>query len=83
VSKLLVTGATGLIGSVTGERYIAFGAAGCVVTFPAFVNRACELAGVDHRVGDGAASKLDDPETVARFGVDSMRDSGSSERLRP
>jgi dihydroflavonol-4-reductase len=53
---------------VTGDRYIAFGAAGCVVTFPAFVNRACELAGVEHRVGDVPASKLDDPETVALFG---------------
>jgi dihydroflavonol-4-reductase len=52
----------------SGALYIAFGAPDCVTTIAAFVNRACELAGVDHRVDAVTIEQLDDPEVAAKFG---------------
>lgn len=52
-----------------GERYIAMGRQQDVGTISASCNRACELAGVRHRVHDVPRDKLDDPEIVKKYGV--------------
>ena len=51
---------------VSGERYMLDGRSEDVVSIAEACNRACELAGLDHRVEDVAPS--DDPELVAIFG---------------
>ena len=42
-----------------GETYLAFGPPSDVSTMATFLNRACELAGVSHRVGEIGAEDLD------------------------
>lgn len=51
---------------VSGERYMLDGRADDVVSIAEACSRACELAGLDHRVEDVAPS--DDPELAAIFG---------------
>lgn len=51
-----------------GSLYIAFGAPDCVTSIAGFVNRGCEVAGIDHRVGEVTLEELEDPEIAARFG---------------
>jgi dihydroflavonol-4-reductase len=51
-----------------GGHYLALGATGSAMTIATFVNRAMELAGSDHRVGEVPQEELDDPEVLARFG---------------
>ncbi len=51
-----------------GRCYLALGGPDSVMTIGAFVNRACELAGVTQRVDDVPLDRLDDPEMAARFG---------------
>jgi dihydroflavonol-4-reductase len=53
---------------VTGDRYLALGAPDSVMSIAEFVNRAMELAGVDHRVDEIPRDELDDPTLVERFG---------------
>jgi dihydroflavonol-4-reductase len=53
---------------VTGHRYLAYGAPDSYVSFAGFVNRACELAGVDNRVDEFPADQIDEPETLEKFG---------------
>ncbi|MGE0879708.1 MAG: NAD-dependent epimerase/dehydratase family protein [Acidimicrobiia bacterium] len=52
----------------TGDNYIAYGALDCVALIAEFVNRACELAGIEYRAGSVPVERLDDPEVVAMFG---------------
>jgi dihydroflavonol-4-reductase len=52
-----------------GERYIAMGRAQDVGTISDTCNRACHIAGVDHRVRDVPKTMLDDPEVVQKYGV--------------
>ncbi|MGE0309799.1 MAG: NAD-dependent epimerase/dehydratase family protein, partial [Acidimicrobiia bacterium] len=52
----------------SGSLYIAFGAPDCVTTIAGFVNRGCEIAGIDHRVVSVTLEELEDPEVAARFG---------------
>jgi dihydroflavonol-4-reductase len=51
---------------VSGERYMLDGQPEDIVSIAAACNRACELAGLDHRVAEVAPS--DDPELTATFG---------------
>jgi nucleoside-diphosphate-sugar epimerase len=51
-----------------GERYLAHGRKQDVSTMAVFYNRACEIAGVTHRVADIPREKLDSPELLAKFG---------------
>jgi dihydroflavonol-4-reductase len=53
---------------VRGERYLAFGHPDDVISIPDFMTRACEIAGVKHRVRGLRGAELDDPEVRARFG---------------
>ena len=54
---------------VAGETYLAFGPPDAVSTMAVFLNRGCELAGVDHRVRDITAADFDaDPAVRERFG---------------
>ena len=50
----------------TGEKYLAFGAEDAMTT-AAFLNVACEVAGVDHRVDDEVVDP-DDPAMLERYG---------------
>jgi dihydroflavonol-4-reductase len=50
----------------TGEKYLAFGAEDAMTT-AAFLNVACEVAGVDHRVEDEVVDP-DDPAMLERYG---------------
>jgi nucleoside-diphosphate-sugar epimerase len=52
-----------------GERYIAMGRAQDVGTISDTCNRACRIAGVEHRVRDVPKSMLDDPEVVQKYGA--------------
>jgi len=54
---------------VTGERYMAFGRQQDVGTLASICNRACEIAGVAHRVDEVPRERLDDPDVVAKYGV--------------
>ena len=49
---------------VRGEKYLAFATAKEVSTMAAFCNRACEIAGVPHRVHEITAAELDESEDV-------------------
>ncbi|TML11131.1 MAG: NAD-dependent epimerase/dehydratase family protein [Actinobacteria bacterium] len=51
---------------VRGEKYLAFAGSGEVSTMAAFCNRACEIAGVPHRVNEITAADLDASEEVRR-----------------
>jgi dihydroflavonol-4-reductase len=51
-----------------GERYMALGRASDVQTIANGVNKACEIAGVTHRVRDIPKDKLDSPEVIAKYG---------------
>ena len=51
---------------VTGETYLAFGQEDAQTT-AVFLNLACEVAGVGHRVAETTVDP-DDPATVARYG---------------
>ena len=54
---------------VSGERYLAFGRVEDVGSMPFFCNKACELAGVSHRIAEITAADLDaNPELEAEFG---------------
>ena len=52
-----------------GEKYIAHGRQEDVGTIAKTCNRACELAGVAHRVHDVPKEKLDDPDIIAKYGA--------------
>jgi dihydroflavonol-4-reductase len=49
---------------VRGEKYLAFAGSDEVSTMAAFCNRACEIAGVPHRVNEISAADLDASEDV-------------------
>ena len=49
---------------VRGEKYLAFAGTDEVSTMAAFCNRACEIAGVPHRVHEITAAELDASEDV-------------------
>ena len=49
-----------------GEKYLAFAGSDEVSTMAAFCNRACEIAGVPHRVHEITAAELDESEDVRR-----------------
>jgi nucleoside-diphosphate-sugar epimerase len=51
---------------VRGEKYLAFARQEDVSTMAAFCNRACELAGVPHRVHEISAAELDANEDVRK-----------------
>jgi dihydroflavonol-4-reductase len=50
-----------------GERYLAMGRAEDVDTIPNVCNKACEMAGVKHRVRGVPKEQLDDPNLAKRF----------------
>jgi nucleoside-diphosphate-sugar epimerase len=52
-----------------GEKYIAHGRQEDVGTIAQTCNRACELAGVAHRVREVPRDKLDDPDVIAKYGA--------------
>jgi len=52
-----------------GERYMAFGRVEDAGTIAALCNRACEAAGVSHRVEEVPKSKLNDPAIVEKYGA--------------
>jgi dihydroflavonol-4-reductase len=54
---------------VRGERYLAMGRSQDVGTIAEVCNRACEIAGVAHRVEEVPKERLDDPEVVEQYGV--------------
>ncbi len=54
---------------VRGERYLAMGRSQDVGTIAAICNRACEIAGVQHRVEEVSPDRLDDPAVVEKYGV--------------
>ncbi len=62
--------ATAVVSAITrgqrGEKYLAFGAEDAMTT-AAFLNAACELAGVEHRVADVTIAR-DDPAALERYG---------------
>jgi len=51
---------------VRGEKYLAFAGSHEVSTMAAFCNRACEIAGVPHRVNEISAADLDASEDVRK-----------------
>jgi dihydroflavonol-4-reductase len=51
-----------------GRRYIAHGVQREANTLAGYANRACEIAGVAHRVEEIAKDRMDDPEIIAKFG---------------
>jgi dihydroflavonol-4-reductase len=51
-----------------GKRYVAHGTPDSTGTVATVVNRACEIAGVDHRVGEYTKDQLDSPELLEIFG---------------
>jgi dihydroflavonol-4-reductase len=51
-----------------GERYIAYGRQQEADTIANICNRACEIAGVSHRIEEVPRSKLDDPAILAKYG---------------
>jgi dihydroflavonol-4-reductase len=53
---------------VRGERYLAFGQPGDVTGIAGFMNMACDIAGIDHRVEAVTGAALDDPAQLERFG---------------
>ncbi len=53
---------------VKGERYIAMGRQQDLTTTAANCSRACEIAGVPHRITEVPRDKLSDPEVVAKYG---------------
>ena len=54
---------------VSGERYLAFGQPEDVGSIAFFCNRACEIAGVAHRVSEITAADIDrDPALADRYG---------------
>jgi dihydroflavonol-4-reductase len=63
---------------VSGERYMLNGRPEDATSIAGACNRACELAGVSHRVEDVAPS--DDPELVAFFGPTLMSIAGKPRR---
>jgi nucleoside-diphosphate-sugar epimerase len=54
---------------ITGERYIAMGRSADVDTIAHICNRACDLAGVPHRIEEVPRDRLDDPEILERYGT--------------
>jgi dihydroflavonol-4-reductase len=54
---------------VKGERFLAKGRQEDVATIAHITNRACEIAGVSHRVEEVSKDQLDDPVIVAKFGA--------------
>ena len=51
-----------------GKRYVAHGSPDSTATVATVMNRACELAGVDHRIGEYTREELDSPELLEIFG---------------
>lgn len=51
-----------------GKRYLANGTPESGGTVAQIVNRACEIAGVPHRVGEYTKDQLDDPALIEVFG---------------
>jgi dihydroflavonol-4-reductase len=51
-----------------GTRYVAHGSPDSTGTVATVMNRACELAGVDHRIGEYTKDELDSPELLEIFG---------------
>jgi len=51
-----------------GKRYVAHGAPDSTGTVAQVVNRACEMAGVDHRVEEYTKDELDSPDLLETFG---------------
>ena len=54
---------------VKGERFLAKGRQQDVATIAGITNRACEIAGVSHRVAEVPKDQLDDPDVVAKYGA--------------
>ena len=52
-----------------GERYMAMGRQQDIDTIANVCSRACEMAGVPHRVAEVPKARLDDPAIVAKYGV--------------
>lgn len=51
-----------------GKRYVAHGSPDSTGTVATVMNRACEVAGVDHRIGEYTKQELDSPELLEIFG---------------
>jgi dihydroflavonol-4-reductase len=66
-----------------GQRYIAHGVQREANTMAGYANRACEMAGVPHRVEEIAKDRMDDPDIIAKFGptMPIMVKSGSPDPL--
>jgi dihydroflavonol-4-reductase len=52
----------------TGRRYIAHGLPEEANTLAGYGNRACEIAGVGHRVEEISKDQMDNPEIIVKFG---------------
>jgi dihydroflavonol-4-reductase len=66
-----------------GRRYIAHGVQREANTMARYANRACEMAGVAHRVEEISKDRMDDPDIIAKFGptMPIMVKSGSPDPL--
>lgn len=66
-----------------GQRYIAHGVQRETSTMAGYANRACEIAGVAHRVEEIAKDRMDDPDIIRKFGptMPIMVKSGSPDPL--
>ena len=53
---------------VAGETYLGFGRPEDVGSMAMFMDRACRVGGIDHRVREVTREELDTPDAVARFG---------------
>jgi dihydroflavonol-4-reductase len=51
-----------------GKRYVAHGSPDSTATVATVMNRACEIAGVSHRIGEYTKEELDSPELLEIFG---------------
>jgi dihydroflavonol-4-reductase len=51
-----------------GKRYVAHGSPDSTGTVATVMNRACEIAGVAHRIGEYSKQELDSPELLEIFG---------------
>jgi dihydroflavonol-4-reductase len=66
-----------------GRRYIAHGVQRETNTMAGYGNRACEIAGVPHRIEEISKDRMDDPDIIAKFGptMPIMVKSGSPDPL--
>jgi dihydroflavonol-4-reductase len=51
-----------------GKRYVAHGSPDSTATVATVMNRACEIAGVSHRIGEYTKDQLDSPDLIEIFG---------------